>query len=80
MEADFIALVAKYPQAIMVFTVVGVLRAIFKPIMGVLESYVKATPSADDDAWLEKVKASKAYSVVAWVLDYTASIKLPVNK
>jgi hypothetical protein len=79
MEADFIALVAKYPQAIMVFTAVGVLRAIFKPIMVVLENYVKATPSADDDVWLEKLKVSKPYKVVAWLLDYTASIKLPVK-
>ena len=80
MEQLFLMLVQKYPSAVMLFTAIGVLRAVFKPIMTVLESYVAATPSASDDEALKGFKASKAYAWIAWFIDYTASIKIAPQK
>lgn len=80
MEALFLELVGKYPSVVMVFTVVGVLRAVFKPIMAVAEKYVEATPTISDDELLGKVKASAIYKGIAWLVDYVSSIKLPGQK
>lgn len=70
------ALAAKYPVIVSVLFVMGVLRAVFKPIFAVLEAYVAATPNKADDAALAEVEASGAYKAVQFVLDYVASIKL----
>lgn len=70
----------KYPWLASVFFVIGGLRVVFKPLMALVEAYVAYTPSKDDDTTLAKVKASKAYTWLAFGLDYVASIKLPTNK
>lgn len=81
MEEIIIALANKYPFIASIFMVMGVLRAVFKPIMSVVEAYVKETDDGGkDDAWLNKIKSSKVYRYAAYVLDYTASIKLPKKK
>lgn len=77
MEQLLLDMMQKYPNLMSAFVVMGVLRAVFKPLMTVFEAYVVATPSKDDDSLLAKVKASKSYALVAYVLDYAASIKLP---
>ena len=77
MEQFLAELIVKYPNLAMAFMVVGVLRAIFKPLMTLLHSYVEATPSEKDNEILKKVMDSKFYSAIQWLLDYTASIKLP---
>lgn len=80
MEQIIIELAQKYPAAVAVLTAIGVLRAVFKPIMTVLDKFVESTPSASDDALLGKLKESKIYKGIAWFVDYTASIKLPGQK
>jgi hypothetical protein len=67
MEALLVELISKYPTLAMIFMVVGVLRAIFKPLMTLLHSYVEATPSTKDNEVLAKVKESKVYSAVVWL-------------
>ncbi len=57
--------------------VLGVFRSIFKPTMLLLEAYVLATPSKNDDEKLAGFKSSKAYATIVWIVDYLASIKLP---
>jgi hypothetical protein len=69
--------IAEYPIASSVLVVVGVLRAIFKPIMTAIEAVVAATPTQKDDLALEKAKASKLYLALVWFIDYIASVKLP---
>ena len=66
-----------HPELASVFIVIGVLRAVFKPIQLVVDKYVEATPDKDDDGKWEKIKDSKAYKFIAWLLDYSASIKIP---
>jgi hypothetical protein len=70
-------LIAKYPMASAVFVVIGVLRAVFKPVFMLAQAYVDATPSKNDDAILGKVRESKIVKGLEFVLDYLASIKLP---
>ena len=77
MEELILGLLVKYPVVGTILMVVGVARAIFKPIMSVAAAYVKATPSLKDDAAFEGVEGSKIYKSIAWFLDYTLSIKLP---
>jgi hypothetical protein len=72
-----LGLIAEYPLAASVLVVIGVLRAIFKPIMTAIEAVVEATPTKKDDLALEKAKASKLYLAVVWFIDYFASVKLP---
>lgn len=73
----FMAMIAKYPVAASVFMVVGVLRAVFKPLMLVAHAYVDATSNPKDNEMLAKAESSVAYKGLAFILDYLASIKLP---
>jgi hypothetical protein len=66
----------KYPQIVAVFLAIGVLRAIFKPIMSVAEAFVAATPNKEDDLLLDGFKKGKFYSSIIWFLDFFASIKV----
>jgi len=72
-----IEFVSKYPQLSVVFLVMGVFRAVFKPALLLAEKYVEATPSKDDDEKLAAFKQSKAYQVLSFLADYLLSIKLP---
>ncbi|MES2367050.1 MAG: hypothetical protein V4563_14335, partial [Pseudomonadota bacterium] len=44
------ALTAKYGWLLTVIAWIGILRAVFKPLMAFVESVVKATPGKADDA------------------------------
>ena len=77
MEELVLGLLLKYPVAVTILMVLGICRAVFKPIMSVASAYVQATPSIKDDAALIKVESSKIYKSLVWFLDYTLSIKLP---
>jgi len=68
--------VTKYPVLSSIFMVMGILRAVFKPIFSLARTVVAATPSVKDDAVLDRVEGSKAYKAVLYVLDYIASIKI----
>jgi len=72
-----LALAAQYPQAAAVLMVIGLLRAVFKPLQLVVDAYVQATPDGTDDSKWAEIKESKWFKAIAWLLDYTASIKLP---
>jgi hypothetical protein len=63
-----------------VFAVIGTLRAVFKPLFALAEAFVKSTESTKDDEVLAGVKASSIYKIVAFLLDYLGSIKLPKAK
>jgi len=72
-----LGLAEKHPVAASIFMVVGVLRALFKPLVSFARAYVIATPTPNDDLSLDKVEASKIYKSIAWFFDYAMSIKLP---
>jgi hypothetical protein len=62
--------------AIQIITIVGSLRLLIKPLMGVLEAFVTITPSKTDDLLPEKIKENKIYKSVVYLLDWLASLKL----
>jgi len=70
-------LIAKYPIAAQVFMIMGVLRAINKPLFALLQSYVDATASKSDNELLAKIMASKVYKYLNFILDWSTSVKLP---
>jgi len=80
MEQLVIEFVLQYPAAASALLTMSILRAVFKPLQGVVDRYVEATPDPDDDSRWAKIKESKPYQAFAWLVDYTASIKLPVPK
>lgn len=53
--------------------VISVARAVFKPLIAVLDAYVLSTPAKADDEWVREFKTGKVY----WALDYVLSIKIP---
>jgi hypothetical protein len=70
-------LLEKLPWLGSVLMYIGVARLILKPLMVFLHQAADATPSAKDNALLNKVQESKGYGILSFVLDYLASIKLP---
>jgi hypothetical protein len=72
-----VSLANKYTIIVSILVVVGIMRMIFKPIMSLIESIVKATPSDKDDLFLSKCEASAWYRWLWWVLDWLGSIKPP---
>lgn len=72
-----LGLADKYPIAVSIFMVIGILRTIFKPLMAFIHIFVAATPGQKDDEILNKVEASGLYLKFAWFIDYISSIKLP---
>lgn len=75
--AHAVNFMAKYPQVGTVLMIVGTLRLIFKPLTTFLHQVVDATPTVRDNEILDRIEKSKAFKVVAWALDYFASVKLP---
>lgn len=70
----------KYPILMTIFLVIGILRAINKPLFAFLGTLVKATPTLKDDEILQSVETSKIYKAIVFFLDWTASVKIPVKK
>ncbi len=68
-------LAAAHPAISSVLMVVGMCRAIFKPLMTFLHSIADATPSLKDNELLEKAEGSVVYKWAMWGIDYLFSIK-----
>ncbi len=76
LQAYFDAASGKYGWLIAVVLAIGTARLIVKPLMTFLHAVAAATASKKDDALLEKVERSKAYTTFLFVLDWVASIKV----
>lgn len=77
MEMFLLDLVAKYPIAAGVLSVLYVMGFCFKPLFTFLHAYVDATESLKDNELLAKIEGSKIYKSVAYGLDWIVRIKLP---
>lgn len=80
MEYMLSTLAADHPWLFTIFTIIGVLRVIFKPLMSLLKQVVDTTPTTKDDEFYNQLIDSQAYKAIAWGVDYLASIKLPGQK
>lgn len=58
---------------------VGAARLAFKPITIAAHKFVASTATAEDDAVLARIEASRFWRVALFVLDYFASVKLPAS-
>lgn len=58
------------------FTFMGAARAVFKPLMTLAHSIVDQTPTVKDNEMLAKLEASRGFKIVAFLLDYFASVKI----
>lgn len=79
-EEIILNMASKYPFVLTALVIIGGLRVIFKPLMSYIESYVLSTESLEDDKFLKSLKENKFYQAFVFLLDYTASIKLPQKK
>ncbi len=60
-----------------VLMIMGGLRLVMKPVNTILQTYVKMTPYDSDDKWLTDMEQSKGYKLLIYLLDWTASVKMP---
>ena len=51
-------------KVLQLLSILGTVRLFIKPLMGLLEAYVKATPSIKDDKLPEKIKSHKIYKLL----------------
>lgn len=70
-------LIAKYPIMAQVFVVIGVMRAINKPLFALVQAYVDSTASKSDNELLAKIMGSSIYKYLCFLLDWSTSVKMP---
>ena len=68
------------PIFLALFVVQGFCRFFFKPLVVAISAYVQWTPEPGDNAIWDKVLANKWYKLLAFMVDWLASIKLPGRK
>ena len=77
METILLAMIAKYPIMSSILMAMGLLRAINKPIFALVQAFVDYTLTTSDNEKFEKFKNNAIVKKILWLLDYTASVKLP---
>lgn len=76
MQQFILDLVTAHPTLSIVIVALNILRAIFKPLMTMLEAYVKATSGTKDDEILKVFEDSSIFRGLVWLVDYLTSIKI----
>lgn len=78
MEALLLGLIEKYPIMSQILMAIGILRIVNKPLFSILQSVADFTEfTQKDNELLKKILESKIYKYFSYVLDYSASIKMP---
>ena len=73
-------LMQNYPILQHIIAVMVICRIIFKPLFQILSKYVELTVEENDNIRLKKFMKTKKYKMLAFIVDLTASIKLPTIK
>lgn len=60
-----------------ILMIIGVIRVMLKPIMSVIQAFISLELSPGADSFLQKVLDSPIYKSISYILDWSASIKLP---
>ena len=66
-----------YPLAATLLLVIGGLRVVFKPVMALLDEYVKANCSPEEYGRLQHFEAGSVYKWLNFAFDLLGSVKLP---
>jgi len=74
--AMILAFVANNPKAAGIMSMLFMISSILKVLQPAIAQVVALTPSKKDDEMMSKAEASKAYKVVAYILDLVLRIKL----
>lgn len=80
MEFMLSSFAADHPWAFSIFSIIGIFRVVFKPLMGVIKTAIDASGSQKAEDAYAHLMESQAYRALAWGVDYLASIKLPGQK
>ena len=70
----------QYPWLQHVVAVMVICRIVFKPLFAILGKYVELTIEEDDNKKLHKFMNTKAYKMMAFIVDMLSSVKLPKLK
>jgi hypothetical protein len=73
----FINLAQHYPWLATTLLVIGAFRVLFKPVMALLDSYIKANCSPEEYGRLQHFESGPIYKWVSFGLDFIGSVKLP---
>ncbi len=74
--AMILAFVQTNPKAAGVMAVLYMVATIMKILQPAIAQVIAATPSKKDDELLQKAESSKAYKVIAYLLDLVIRVKL----
>ena len=75
-----VGLLSAHPAFAGFMTVVGFARVMNKPLFAMIQAIVDKTENPADDKWWDEVQKHKAMKSLFWVLDWTASVKIPKSK
>lgn len=67
----------QYGVIAQIIMIIGMLRVVMKPLMSLIQAVVQVTPSLADDSFLAKILEHKVYKAIVYLLDWSASVKLP---
>lgn len=67
----------RFPSLTALVAFMGMARVLIKPLMVFLDKVVETTPTPADDEFLRKMRESKIYKAIVFILDYVGSIKPP---
>jgi len=76
MEQYLLDLFLQHPTAGTILAVIGTARIINKPLFALFHAVVDVTKTTVDNAFLEKVEASKVYKAFLFILDIAFSVKV----
>lgn len=80
MGAFILGYAEQYPLIFTIILYMGSARLVMKPLMSLVLVVVDLTPSTSDNEFLEKLKTYWWYKSLVYLLDWSASVKLPVKK
>lgn len=75
-----VGLLSSYPEFTLFLSAMGFARTINKPLFALIQAAVDSTDTDTDNKWWNKVQEHKVMKSVFWLLDWTASIKMPKGK
>ena len=81
MLTDLVAgYLSSYPEFQLLLVGMGFMRMVNKPLFALIQKAVEATETDTDDKWWAKAQEHKAMKSFFWLLDWTASVKMPKGK
>jgi hypothetical protein len=75
-----LGLLSGNPIVASILVIVGSLRLAVKPLMTLIQIYVKLTPYDSDDKWLQNLEMSKGYKLLIYLMDWLLSVKVSEKK